>query len=440
MKSTFKKKFLKKFQVILVWFCVWSLSSVALLGVNLSHAKAAGPTNSIVEFKSISGKGIESKLDPLIQVSLSSDISGNMTVDYTVSGTASEGADYTLPAVKTLQIAKNATEVDLPLQIINDNVIEFDETVEVTLSNPSPSEEVILGDDIVFTYTIIDNDQITTTLNTDILPNANGWYKNIPQITLNTTTIHIPATIFYQWNSEDLSSWKTYTVAFPALEGENTLYYYAVDSVNNTEIPRKSEIFKVDTLLPVMGEVTATLISENQVQLSWDAVLSADHYEVYRGGMPPVVVKTNGYLDSNMATGQNYVYKVIAFDAAGNQSLEQTANIFVPEPVVTTVTVNQETEPPVIKPVISYGVSTYKPSIITPEVKAAEAPVVTDTNNGNKEESTGSNWNKLLLAISILIIAAGAAVGGYYGYQWWTMQKNGDDKPKEDKTNPKNRW
>ena len=79
-----------------------------------------------------------------------------MTVDYAVTGTATgSGTDYTL-ANGTLTISAGSTTGLITIAgIIDDSLDEVDETVIVTLSNPS---NATLGSDKVHTYTITDND------------------------------------------------------------------------------------------------------------------------------------------------------------------------------------------------------------------------------------------------------------------------------------------
>ncbi len=72
-------------------------------------------------------------------------------------GTASDlGVDYTLVA-GILTIPANNTTGTIPLGINNDLLNEPDETIVVTLSNPTNTN---LGANQVFTYTIVDNDAV----------------------------------------------------------------------------------------------------------------------------------------------------------------------------------------------------------------------------------------------------------------------------------------
>jgi len=83
---------------------------------------------------------------------------------------------------------------------------------------------------------------------------------------------------------------------------------------------------------------------------------------------------------------------------------------------------------PKITPAIGEGISTTKVSkqVITPEAaKPAESK--------KEEGTTKGGWNRLLVALSILIIAAGIAVGGYYGYEWIQQRGKDTDTPSKDR-------
>jgi hypothetical protein len=63
----------------------------------------------------------------------------------------------------------------------------------------------------------------------------------------------------------------------------------------------------------------------------------------------------------------------------------------------------------------------------------------------SSEDSNGINWTKLLVTLGIIVLAAGAGFGGYYGYQWWVEGSQEEEKKEEKKTNKKknkrdNRW
>ena len=91
-----------------------------------------------------------------MNVDLSFASTQNVTVNYTVTGTATgAGTDYTL-ANGTLTISAGSTSGAITIAgIVNDALDEPNETVIVTLSSPT---NATLGSDNVHTYTINDND------------------------------------------------------------------------------------------------------------------------------------------------------------------------------------------------------------------------------------------------------------------------------------------
>src|SRR5690606_19588075 len=94
-----------------------------------------------------------------ITVTRSADV-GEVTVDYatTDGGTATEGEDYT-PVSGTLTFAPGQTSNTFSVPIIDDDADESDETVILTLSNPTGAQ---LGTPVTATLTIVDDDGLPT--------------------------------------------------------------------------------------------------------------------------------------------------------------------------------------------------------------------------------------------------------------------------------------
>ncbi len=106
-----------------------------------------------IAFAAVASSGSEAVAQPAVVVSLSAVQASAVTVGYAVTGgTATSGSDFTL-ASGTLTIAAGETAAVLPLVIINDAVLEPDETIIVALNNPSGAS---LGANVSHTYTIID--------------------------------------------------------------------------------------------------------------------------------------------------------------------------------------------------------------------------------------------------------------------------------------------
>ena len=109
-----------------------------------------------IHFTSASSSGAESVTPAQLELSLSGASGQDVTVDYSATGgTASgSGTDYTL-ANGTATITAGNTTTTVNITIVNDSLDETNETIEVTVSNPS---NATLGANTVHTYTIEDDD------------------------------------------------------------------------------------------------------------------------------------------------------------------------------------------------------------------------------------------------------------------------------------------
>ena len=115
-------------------------------------------TTPIINFSAPTSNGDESITSAVLTLDLSVAPTQNVTLDFAVTGTATgSGTDYTL-ADGTLTISAGETTGTITItDIIDDLLDEENETVIVTLSNPS---NATLGADNVHTYTINDNDSL----------------------------------------------------------------------------------------------------------------------------------------------------------------------------------------------------------------------------------------------------------------------------------------
>lgn len=110
-----------------------------------------------IQFTSTTSSGDESVSAVSIQVEINNvDNSNPTTVEYEVSGGTATGggSDYTLSS-GTATIASGETTTTIDVTIQEDNFDEGNETIEITLSNPSNAN---MGANTTHTYTIEDND------------------------------------------------------------------------------------------------------------------------------------------------------------------------------------------------------------------------------------------------------------------------------------------
>ncbi|MFD2566724.1 lamin tail domain-containing protein [Pseudotenacibaculum haliotis] len=131
---------------------------------------AVGPIITLIppveiSFTNSNSSGSESVSSVNIPVELSTTSNVTITVDYTVTGTATGGSDYTL-ADGTLTFNPLSTGDNLTIaNIVDDAIVETNETVIITLSNPT---NATLGTNAVYTYTIDNNDTTEVTIVGDV--------------------------------------------------------------------------------------------------------------------------------------------------------------------------------------------------------------------------------------------------------------------------------
>ncbi|MBK8396631.1 MAG: hypothetical protein IPL26_15530 [Leptospiraceae bacterium] len=127
------------------------------LGGNITHTYTINDNDPpSVAFSVTSSNGSEASTAVTIPVTLSGPRSTSVTVDYAVTGGTATGGggDFTL-ASGTLTFAAGVTSQDIALTVVNDTATELNETIIVTLSNPTNAS---LGGNSVHTYTINDDD------------------------------------------------------------------------------------------------------------------------------------------------------------------------------------------------------------------------------------------------------------------------------------------
>ncbi|MDP2587304.1 MAG: cell wall-binding repeat-containing protein [bacterium] len=136
---------------------VWSgglFVDVGAIGREWSNLAAFDLTT--VQFATATSQVEETAGDATIDLVLNQTDGEDVTVDYSVTGgTASAGTDYLLPD-GSLTITAGQASGTIPITIIDDRQAETDETVIVTLSNPSDNAD--LGLVTEHTLTIIDNE------------------------------------------------------------------------------------------------------------------------------------------------------------------------------------------------------------------------------------------------------------------------------------------
>ena len=122
--------------------------------LNLSFASF---DNKEVQFSNPSSSGAESVSSVEIPISINQSQGSDVTVHYSVTGGTATGGgvDYLL-AAGTAIIPAGQTSTNISMNVVNDTLLEGNETVVITLSDPSYG--FLVGANKNFTYTIQDDD------------------------------------------------------------------------------------------------------------------------------------------------------------------------------------------------------------------------------------------------------------------------------------------
>ncbi|MXV53354.1 hypothetical protein GS399_20535, partial [Pedobacter sp. HMF7647] len=99
----------------------------------------------------------EPSTDGLFTITMDKQSSTATIINYTVSGTATAGTDYTALS-GTVTILANTSGVTIPVQVKDDNILEGAESVIITLSTPSDPKLSLSTTAKTATVTITDND------------------------------------------------------------------------------------------------------------------------------------------------------------------------------------------------------------------------------------------------------------------------------------------
>ena len=132
--------------------------SNATLGTDNVHTYTINDNDNFpnIDFNIISSNSDEPSPSINITVDVSQTSGREISVDYQLTGTATgSGTDYNLEnGTLIIDAGENTGTITIP-GILDDDLAEEDETIIITLSNPT---NAILGDDHIYTHTILAND------------------------------------------------------------------------------------------------------------------------------------------------------------------------------------------------------------------------------------------------------------------------------------------
>ncbi len=128
--------------------------SAATVNVNDDDAPTP-PATPAASFASASGSASEGAGTHNVAVNVNPAPSAAITLNYSVAGTATEGADYSIGNSGTVSVSAGQSSVNIPVAIADDSEVEGSETVILTLGSGTGYD---VGSASVYTMTITDND------------------------------------------------------------------------------------------------------------------------------------------------------------------------------------------------------------------------------------------------------------------------------------------
>lgn len=201
--------------------------------VNNTVAEAA----PVIEFKTTKSTIAESDGDVEFAINLNKTSDSDVTVDYTVTGTATRNSDFTLDD-GTFTIVAGETSLTKVLSLIDDTEVETDETIIITISNPTNAD---LGSNKSHTFTVTSEDKTPTI----------GFNVDSQTVTEDTATASIQVDASTTLNS-DVTVDYAVSKATATVDSDFTL-----DSGTLTLLAGKS-----------VGFITVSIIDDAEVELT----------------------------------------------------------------------------------------------------------------------------------------------------------------------------
>lgn len=201
-----------------------------------------------------------------------------------------------------------------------------------------------------------------------------------------------------------------------------------------------------DTTAPAIPSTFKAEAKDSKVLLTWNKVSDADHYDIrYRKSTSNndkvayssiYTTKDNETEISGLENDVEYEFDIRAVDSADNKG---EWAVVVAKPQLSAQEIARRAE--LQKQVAYYGATASQSASTSSSSINQENPtdeeIITDGQiNTGDETSSETEGARTAVTLGIIIIAIGAALGGYYGYQWWLGDGEVEEEtmPKEKKT------
>lgn len=182
--------------------------------------------------------------------------------------------------------------------------------------------------------------------------------------------------------------------------------------------------------------------TDSIITITWPAVPGATQYLIrYSDGQilfGPLTAETNSIIITDLDPNKKYTFEVAAVNPAGTVS--GFTKVVPPEQAVKITAAKKSAKLPSGGPV-EPPIDTISSPAPTPIQTPTPAPIAESTSSPTPEvspspqvkadnDTQSPDWTRVIVALSILIIAAGIATGGWYLYQWWSTRPGSAAKGK----------
>ena len=332
--------------------------------VSLSWTAVASATNYKLQ-SSIDGVNWTTLATQTATTYLSTGLTSNGTYLYRVSATNATGygANSATATVTTLLLPPtfstpavvSSTEIDLAWTAVSGATTY---KVERSLNNltwttlaPSPAltgttttyadTGLVAGTTYYYRISSIDAvgtsvaSSVVSTITLPAAPVLSAAVTSATTINLTWTAVASATNYLLERSADGGNTWSTVatqsTVSYTntALTAD-TVYKYRVSATNATGYGATSTVVTSTTILPAVTGFTATVASATQISLSWIAVSDATSYKIERSlnnsawttlvPSPALTGTSASYIDTSVAGGTTYYYRISAIDAAGTSA------------------------------------------------------------------------------------------------------------------------
>ena len=196
-------------------------------------------------------------------VAISNPSDTDTVISYSVSGDATAGSDYTV-LTGTVTILANATTATIDVSVLDDNLLEDNETITVTLTGiTSGDADISLGATVSDTVTIADNDAAVVTINAN--DNTAAEPGNHGQFTVTLSNPSDTDTVISYSISGDATPGSDYTT----LTGSVTILANATTATIDVRVIDENLLEDNETVT-----VTLTAITSGDADISLGATVS----------------------------------------------------------------------------------------------------------------------------------------------------------------------